>query len=151
MSIEKETGRPVEILMIEDDPDDAELTTEAIKETKIRFNLNVVDDGIKALAYLRKEGIYADSPRPDFIFLDLYLPKKDGRQVLKEIKADDNLKAIPLVVLTTSRAEQDVLKSYEQHVNCYLTKPVNLDGLLNTAKFVAGWMNAITREQKEEK
>lgn len=119
--------KAIDILMVEDNPGDARLTREALKESKICNNLHHVIDGVEAMAFLRKEGPYADVPTPDIIFLDLNLPRKDGRQVLAELKVIPRLKHIPVVVLTTSEAEQDVVKSYELHANCYITKPVDLD------------------------
>ncbi len=123
----KLTGRPVEILLVEDDPADVLLTQEALLGSKIRNNLHVVDDGVEALAFLRQEGRYRDVPRPDLILLDLNMPRKDGREVLADIKEDPGLKAIPVAVLTTSSQDEDILKSYELHANCYITKPVGLE------------------------
>ncbi len=122
-----EPTRQVEILMVEDNPADVLLTLEALKEVKIRNNVHVVQDGVAAMAFLRREGPYAEVPRPDIVLLDLNLPRKDGREVLAEIKEDPELKRIPVVVLTTSTAEQDILKTYNLHANCYITKPVDLD------------------------
>jgi CheY-like chemotaxis protein len=120
-------NRPVNILLIEDNPGDVRLTQEAFKEGRMAINLNVVMDGVEAIKYLRKETPYKDSVIPDLILLDLNLPKMDGREVLEEIKTDDQLKRIPVVVLTTSNAQQDILKSYNLHVNCYINKPVDFD------------------------
>jgi CheY-like chemotaxis protein len=128
--------KAVEILLIEDNPGDVRLTIEALKESKIINNLQVVDDGIEALSYLKKEGIYKDKPRPDLIILDLNLPRKDGREVLGEIKSDPVLKQIPIVILTTSEAEEDIIKSYELHANCYITKPVNMEQFIKVVKSV---------------
>lgn len=119
--------RPVHILLIEDNPGDVRLTQEAFKEGKLTINLDVTMDGVEAIKYLRKQDKYQQVNRPDLILLDLNLPKKDGREVLKEIKADDELKQIPVVILTTSNAEQDIMKSYNLHVNCYINKPVDFD------------------------
>lgn len=119
-------GKPVEILLVEDNPGDVRLTIEAFKEGKVRNNLHVAKDGVEAMEFLRKVGENADAPRPDLILLDLNLPKKDGREVLEEIKKDENLKTIPVVILTTSRADEDILKTYSLHANCYITKPVDL-------------------------
>jgi two-component system response regulator len=119
--------RPVNVLLVEDNPGDVRLTQEAFKEAKISINLDVTMDGAEAIKFLRKEGEYADVVTPDLILLDLNLPKKDGREVLKEIKTDDTLKRIPVVVLTTSNAEQDIMKSYNLHVNCYINKPVDFE------------------------
>lgn len=118
-------ARPAEVLLIEDNPGDVELTREALAESKVAVNLSVAGDGVDALAFLRREGKHEDAPRPDLIILDLNLPKKDGRQVLEEMKADRALSTIPVVVLTTSEAEEDVLRSYELHANAYVTKPLD--------------------------
>jgi two-component system response regulator len=122
--------KPIEILLVEDNPGDADLAREALDGSKFHNDLHVVDDGEKAMAFLRREGPYADMPRPDLILLDLNLPRKDGRQVLAEIKADDYLKRIPVVILTTSRAEEDVIKSYNLHANCFIIKPIDLHQFL---------------------
>ena len=126
----------INILLIEDNPGDVRLTLEALKESKIINNLQVVEDGIEALSYLKKDGNYKDKPRPDLIILDLNLPKKDGREVLGEIKSEDSLKQIPIVILTTSEAEEDIIKSYELHANCYITKPVNMEQFVKVVKSV---------------
>ena len=124
-------SRIIEILLVEDNPGDARLTLEAFREGKVLNNIRVVRDGVEALAYLRRQGPdYADAVQPDLVLLDLNLPKKDGREVLAEIKADERLKKIPVVVLTTSAAEEDVEKAYGSHANCYITKPVDLDRFL---------------------
>lgn len=120
-------ARPVNILLIEDNPGDVRLTQEAFKEGRIDISMEVVMDGVEAIKFLQKEPPYAEKFTPDLILLDLNLPKRDGREVLKEIKADDFLKRIPVVILTTSNAEQDILKSYNLHVNCYINKPVDFD------------------------
>jgi chemotaxis family two-component system response regulator Rcp1 len=120
-------ARPVNILLIEDNPGDVRLTQEAFKEGKIDIKMEVVMDGVEAIKFLRKEDSYVDKFTPDLILLDLNLPKRDGREVLKEIKADNFLKRIPVVILKTSNAEQDILKSYNLHVNCYINKPVDFD------------------------
>ncbi len=120
-------GRPVEILLVEDNPGDVRLTRETLKDSKVLNHMSVVDDGVEAMAFLRREGKYVKATRPDLILLDLNLPKKDGREVLAEIKADEQLRRIPVVVLTTSSAEQDILKMYDLHANCYITKPVDLN------------------------
>jgi chemotaxis family two-component system response regulator Rcp1 len=125
-------AKPVEILLVEDSEDDVRLTKEALKEGKIRNNLNVVYDGAEAMDYLRRKG----SVRPDLILLDLNLPKKDGREVLAEIKEDEDLKIIPVAVLTTSESETDVLKTYKLHANCYITKPVDLNQFVKVVKSV---------------
>ena len=119
--------RPVEILLVEDSPTDALLAREALESSKIINNMRTVTDGVEALAFLRQEGKYQKAPRPDLILLDLNMPKKDGREVLAEIKNDDNFKRIPVVVLTTSKSEADVLKAYGLHANCYIVKPVDFE------------------------
>jgi two-component system, chemotaxis family, response regulator Rcp1 len=118
---------PIEILLVEDNLPDVRLTLEALKDAKMRNNLHVVHDGVEAMAFLRQEGAFKDKPRPDLILLDLNLPKKDGREVLDDIKKDPKLEHIPVVVLTTSQAEQDILRSYQLRANAYVTKPVDLD------------------------
>lgn len=122
-----ETGQKLKILLVEDNPGDVRLTMEALKDAEVSNQLSVVRDGVEAMEFLRREGKYNNAPRPDLILLDLNLPRKDGRQVLKEIKADETLRRIPVVVLTTSRAEEDILKAYDLSANCYITKPVDLD------------------------
>ena len=126
--------RQVEILLVEDNPGDVRLTQEAFNEGRLRNNLSVVGDGVEAMAFLRQEGEHVMSPRPDIILLDLNLPKKDGREVLAELKQDPQLRRIPVVVLTTSRAEQDILNAYDLHANCYVTKPVGLDEFISVVK-----------------
>ncbi len=120
------TGRPIEILLVEDNPGDVDLTREMVEASKVRNVIRNVSDGVEALAYLRREPPYTAAARPDLILLDLNIPKKDGRTVLSEIKQDADLKDIPVVVLTTSEAESDILRSYQLHANCYITKPVDL-------------------------
>ena len=123
--------QPINILLVEDNPGDVRLTVEALKEGRVRNHLSVVSDGVEALAFLRNQGPYTDAPRPDLMLLDLNLPRKDGREVLAEIKEDPSLRRIPVVVLTTSEAEADVLKSYALHANCYITKPVDLEQFIS--------------------
>ena len=125
-------GEAVEILLAEDNPGDVKLTQKALEEGRLVNNLSVVNDGVEAMTFLRNEGEYADAPRPDLVLLDLNMPRKDGREVLEEIKADEELRRIPVVVLTSSDAEEDVVRSYELHANAYLTKPVDFDGFLET-------------------
>ena len=120
-------SRPVEILLVEDNPGDVRLTEEAFKEGKLSNNLSVAGDGVEALAFLRQEGEYASSPRPDLILLDLNLPLKSGHEVLREIKSDPAIRRIPVIILTTSSAEQDILSTYDLHANCHITKPVDLN------------------------
>ena len=129
-------GRPIEILLVEDNPGDVRLTQEALDEAKVINNLSVVDNGVNALAFLRQEGKYPNAVRPDLILLDLNLPKKDGRAVLADIKEDPSLKRIPVVILTTSRAEEDIVRSYDLHANCYVTKPVDLDQFIKVVKSI---------------
>ena len=141
---EQERTTPVEILLVEDNPGDVRLTQEALKESKVTNNLSVAEDGVEALAFLKREGEYADAPRPDLLLLDLNLPKKDGRELLEEIKADDNLKRIPVVVLTTSKAEEDILRMYDQHANCYITKPIDFDQFIDVIKSIEDfWLTIV--------
>ncbi len=139
------TSRPIEILLVEDNPGDVRLTKEALKENKINNNLNVVGDGVEALDYLKKKGKYAKNSRPDLILLDLNLPRKDGREVLTEIKKDEGLKRIPVVILTTSSAEEDILNTYNLHANCYITKPVDLEQFLKVVKSIEDFWISIVR------
>jgi len=132
---------PIEILLVEDNPADVRLTQEALREGKVKNNLSVARDGEEALAFLRREG----APRPDLILLDLNLPRRDGREVLKEIKDDPQLRMIPVVVLTTSAAESDILKSYSLHANCYITKPVDLDQFITVVKSIDDFWLTIVR------
>jgi chemotaxis family two-component system response regulator Rcp1 len=142
--IQEESYRPIELLLVEDNPGDVRLTQEALREGKVRNHLNVVVDGVEALAFLRREGQYANAPQPDLILLDLNLPKKSGREVLAEIKEDPALKRIPVVILTVSKAEEDVLKSYNLHANCYITKPVDLDQFLEVVKSIEDfWLTVV--------
>ncbi|MBN1455075.1 MAG: response regulator [Methanomicrobia archaeon] len=138
-------GKPIEILLVEDNPGDIRLTREGLKEGRIFNKLSVVEDGVEAMAFLRREGKYADAPHPDLILLDLNLPKKDGREVLKEIKSDPKLRRIPVVILTTSRAEEDIMGTYDQHANCYITKPVDFDQFLNVVKTIEDFWLTIVR------
>ncbi len=139
-----EIGRPAEILLVEDSPGDVRLTQEAFKEGKIRNNLHVVEDGVEAIAFLRHKGKYASAPRPDLVLLDLNLPKKNGLDVLAEIKSDENLKTIPVVMLTISNSERDILKSYDQHANCFITKPIDIDQFLTVVKSIESfWLTIV--------
>ncbi|NJD61529.1 MAG: response regulator [Deltaproteobacteria bacterium] len=143
-------ARPIEILLVEDNPGDVRLTEEALKEGKVINHLTVAWDGEEAMAILRREGKHAKAPRPDILFLDLNLPKKDGREVLEEIKKDPKLKIIPVVVLTTSQDEQDVLKSYKLHANCYITKPVDLTQFMNVVSTIEDfWFSIVVLPNKE--
>jgi len=141
--------RPIEILMVEDNPDDVDLTREALKDAKVHNELYVAKNGVEALAFLRREGKYADAPRPDVILLDLNMPKKDGREVLVEIKTDESLRRIPVIVLTTSEAEQDILMAYDHHVNCYITKPVDFDQFIKVVKSIENFWFSIVKLPKE--
>ena len=127
---------PIEILLVEDNPGDARLLTETFREGKIRNRLSVVEDGVKALAFLRRQGEYGSAPRPDLILLDLSLPRKNGQEVLAEVKQDADLKRIPVVVITSSQAEKDILQAYNNYVNCYLTKPVDLEQFMSVVRSV---------------
>jgi chemotaxis family two-component system response regulator Rcp1 len=129
-------GRALEILLVEDNPGDVRLAQEALYDAKMSNNLNVVSDGVEALAYLRREGRHARAPRPDLVLLDLNLPKKDGREVLEEVKEDPDLRTIPIVVLTTSDAEGDVIRSYELHANAYVRKPVDFDAFIEVVRTI---------------
>jgi chemotaxis family two-component system response regulator Rcp1 len=136
--------RSIEILMVEDNPGDIRLTVEALKEGKVRNNLHTVGDGEEALAFLRRQGPYAEVPRPDLILLDLNLPKKTGQEVLAEIKEDPDLRRIPVVILTVSEAEADILKTYNLHANCYITKPVDLDRFIEVVKSIEDfWLTVV--------
>ena len=137
-------GRQISILLVEDNPGDARLTMEALRDAKVRNDLSVVVDGVEAMAYLRRENGYENAPRPDLILLDLNLPRKDGRQVLEEIKQDEKLRRIPVAILTTSQAEKDILTSYNLHANCYITKPVDLDEFMRVVKGVEEfWLSIV--------
>ncbi|HUL57597.1 MAG TPA: response regulator [Usitatibacter sp.] len=136
---------PVEILLVEDNPGDHRLTKEALHEGKVYNNLHWVQDGVEALEFLKQRGKHARAPRPDIILLDLNLPKKDGREVLLEIKQDQALRAIPVVILTTSAAEEDVLRSYDLHANCYVTKPVDLEKFIVVVQSIDRfWLSVVT-------
>jgi two-component system, chemotaxis family, response regulator Rcp1 len=136
---------PIQILMVEDNDADVLLATEALKDGKIANCVHVVDDGVKALEYLHRQGPYATAPRPDLILLDLNLPRKDGRQVLEEIKSDPELRNVPVVVLTSSRTEQDVAKSYACHANCYIVKPVDFNGLMEVVRSIEQFLVTVVR------
>lgn len=142
--ISETTLQNIEILLVEDNPGDVRLTKEALKDNKVRNNLTVVEDGVEAMSFLRREGKYIGSPRPDLILLDLNLPKKDGREVLSEIKADEHLRRIPVVVLTTSKAEEDILRAYDLNANCYITKPVDFDQFIRVVKTIEDfWLTMV--------
>jgi len=137
-------GRVVEILLVDDNPGDVRLTLEAFKEGKLANNVNVVGDGIEAMEFLRREGKYVGAVRPDLVLLDLNMPKKDGREVLEEIKSDPELRRIPVLVLTTSKAEEDILRSYDLHVNCYIQKPVDYNEFIDVLPSIEDfWFTAV--------
>ena len=137
--------KPIEILLIEDSPTDILITQEAFEQARMFNRLHVVEDGVAALAFLRQQGQYAGMPRPDLILLDLNLPKKNGQEVLIELKADESLKIIPVVILTTSEAEEDILKSYGLHANCYITKPVGFDNFIEVVRSIRQfWFSIVT-------
>jgi len=138
-------AEPIEILLVEDSPSDVDLTREALEDTKVHNNLSVVGDGVEAIAFLKREGQYANAPHPDLILLDLNLPKMGGREVLAEIKNDPNLRRIPVVVLTTSAAEQDIVESYNLHANCYVKKPVDLDAFIQVVRSIDNFWLAIVK------
>ena len=135
---------PIEVLLVEDSPGDVRLTREAFKDAKVHINLHVASDGAEAMEFLNLEGKYSTMPRPDLILLDLILPKKDGREVLEEIKESPTLKSIPVVILTTSASDADILRSYRLHANCYITKPVDLDGFLEVVRSIDSfWLSVV--------
>ena len=137
--------RPIEILLVDDNPGDIRLTQEALKESKVLNNIHIVEDGMEALEFLRKEGRFKNVITPDIILLDLNLPKRNGREVLAEIKNDDFLKKIPVVILTISRAEEDILKSYMLHANCYITKPVDMDQFIKIVRSIENFWFSIVK------
>jgi two-component system, chemotaxis family, response regulator Rcp1 len=137
-------AEPIEVLLVEDSPGDVRLTREAFKDAKVHINLHVASDGVEAMEFLGREGRHANAPRPDLILLDLNLPKKDGREVLAEIKDSPALKTIPVVILTTSASGTDIRQSYEFHANCYIAKPVDLDGFLKVVKSIDSfWLSVV--------
>ena len=136
---------PIEVLLVEDNPGDAQLTRIALEDSKISIHLNVVEDGVEAMAFLRKQDKYVKAAHPDIVLLDLNLPRKDGREVLAEIKADENLRRIPVVILTTSQAEEDILKAYNLSANCYITKPVDFDQFVKIVQSIENFWFAIVK------
>jgi chemotaxis family two-component system response regulator Rcp1 len=138
-----------EVLLVEDSPGDVRLTREAFKDAKVHINLHVAYDGAEAMAFVKREGVHADAPRPDMVLLDLNLPKKSGREVLEEIKEDPALMSIPVVILTTSASEQDILRSYLHHANCFITKPVDLEGFLTVVKSIDNFWLSIVKLPRE--
>lgn len=141
----RQTGRQVEVLLIEDNPGDVRLTQEAFKDGRVYVNLTVANDGVEAMEILNRKGPYAEKPRPDLILLDLNLPRKNGREVLAEIKADEELRRIPVIVMTTSKAEQDIHRAYNLNANCYITKPVDLEEFLTVVRSIEDfWLTIVT-------
>ena len=137
-------AQPIEILLVEDNPGDARLALESLKESKIKNNLSWVKDGVEALAYLRRDEPYAEAVRPDLILLDLNMPRKDGRETLADIKADDDLKRIPVVILTVSQAEEDIMRTYDSHANCYITKPIDLNQFIKVVRAIENfWLTIV--------
>jgi two-component system response regulator len=148
--MQKQTMKPIDVLVVEDNPGDARLIKEVLNSNKIFCRLHTVKDGVEAMNFLYRNGEYSEAPRPDLIFLDLNLPKKDGREVLKEIKTDEKLKQIPVVVMTTSQAEEDIFKSYSLHANCYVTKPLDLDQFVRVVKSIEEfWFTLVKLPSKE--
>jgi CheY-like chemotaxis protein len=141
----EEQSEAIEVLLVEDDPGDVLMTREAFEEHKLRNNLHVVSDGVEALSFLRQEGEYADVPQPDLVLLDLNLPRKDGREVLAEIKADPQLRRTPVVVLTTSEAEEDVLRSYDLHANAYVAKPVDFERFIDVVRRIDSFFVTVVK------
>lgn len=143
MSVEQ-PGRPVEILLVEDNPGDVRLTQEVLKDGKIANNLSVVGDGAEAIAFLSRQDKFAHAPRPDLILLDLNLPRKDGREVLAEIKFHEDWRRIPVIVLTTSQAEEDIVRAYDFHANCYISKPIDLEQFIKVVRSIeAFWLTIV--------
>jgi len=138
-------GTMIEILLVEDNPDDAALTMDALQEGRVRNNVTVIEDGESAVAFLRREGPYASAPRPDLILLDLHLPRKSGLEVLTEIKQDPSLRRIPVVIMTGSDDEQDRLEAYNRYVNCYVTKPIDLDQFIRVVKSIEHFWFSIVK------
>jgi len=145
------SSAPLDILLVEDNPGDVVITEEALLEGKVHSRLSVVEDGVEALAFLRQEGIHAKAPRPDLILLDLNLPRMDGRELLAEIKADEKLRRIPVVVLTTSKAEEDILRTYDLHANCYISKPVGMAQFVEVVKKIDDfWLTVVKLPDRRE-
>jgi CheY-like chemotaxis protein len=138
-------GEPIEILLVEDDPDDADLTIDALRRGRVRNRVTLMEDGVEAMAYLRREGSHAEAPRPDLILLDLHLPRKDGLEVLDEIKQDPNLRRIPVVMMTRSEEEKHNIEAYNRHVNCYVIKPVDLDQFLGVVRSIEQFWFSIVK------
>jgi len=145
MSANSARGEPIEILLVEDSQDDADLTMDALREGRVRNRITHVEDGIEAMAYLRREGRYSEAPRPDLVLLDWRMPRKNGQEVLTEVKTDDDLKRIPIVVMTSSDDDNDILEAYKRHVNCYVTKPVDLDQFKKVVRSIEHFWFSIVR------
>jgi CheY-like chemotaxis protein len=145
-----DTPAPIEVLLVEDDPGDVLLIREAFADNKVANRLHVVSDGVEALAFMRREGEHADVPRPDLVLLDLNLPRMDGREVLAEVKGDEALRTIPVVVLTTSAAEEDVLRSYDLHANAYVTKPVDFDRFIGVVRQIDQFFVSVVKLPKQD-
>jgi two-component system, chemotaxis family, response regulator Rcp1 len=146
----EEMRGPIEVLLVEDNPGDVRLAKEAFQNNKVTVHINVVGDGVEAMAFLYRKGKYENAPRPDLILLDLNLPRKDGREVLEEVKGDGGLKRIPTVILTTSTAEQDILRTYNSHANCFITKPVDFDQFLMVVKTIENFWLTVVKLPKGE-
>jgi two-component system, chemotaxis family, response regulator Rcp1 len=144
-------GKPIEILLVEDSPGDADLARETLADSKVNNTLHVVGDGEEAMAFLRQEGRYTHAPHPDLVLLDLNLPKKSGREVLAEMKADAHMRRIPVVVLTVSKAEEDILKAYDLHANCYITKPIDLFQFVKVVQAIEDFWLTIVKLPPEER
>jgi two-component system, chemotaxis family, response regulator Rcp1 len=142
---------PVEILLVEDNPGDALLTKQHLKKSKVCNTLHVVEDGVSAMAFLRREGLYAGAPRPDMILLDLNIPRKDGREVLAEVKADEDLRLIPVIVFTSSESDEDILKCYRAHANCYITKPIDFEQFCRVINSIEEFWFMIVRRPPQGK
>ncbi len=152
MKATRGNGKPIEVLLVEDSPGDVRLTQEAFRDATVKTRLSVVTDGVEAMAFVKRQGAYANAPRPDLILLDLNLPKMDGREVLALIKEDADFKTIPVVVLTTSGADEDILRTYRLHANCYLVKPVDLNGFLSVVKSIDDfWLARVRLPHQAEK
>lgn len=143
--------KPIEILLVEDSPTDIELTLEALKEARLNNNVTVIENGVDAVRFLKKQGPYAQAPTPDLILLDLNLPRKDGHEVLAEIKADKALDVIPIVILTTSQQDEDIVKSYKLHANCYIVKPVDFDQFMNAIRAIEDFWFTVVKLPKSER